>query len=92
MIMTPDMLGIRCPKELEHMYAEGAVSPGDGEPVVTSYPAYPMSAFELWTSLKKKEPKHCKDLQKKFPTYFSAHARNALSNYLGGSKVYKVKI
>ena len=89
MIMTPEMLGIVCPKELKHMYGDDAVSPGDGDPVVTEYPQYPMSAWELWAYMKGKHPKHCKDLQTKYPAYFDSHSKNALSRFLNGRKVVK---
>lgn len=71
------------------MYGDEAVSPGDGEPVVTEYPQYPMSAWELWDYMKGKHPKHCKELQDKYPTYFDEHSKHALQKFLGGRKVYK---
>jgi hypothetical protein len=48
MIMRPSGLGIKTPLEIVHLYGDGAVSLGDGQPVVTEYPAPPMSAFELY--------------------------------------------
>lgn len=78
MIVTPDMLGIYCPDELKHMYGDDALSPGDGDPVVTEYPQYPMSGIELYSYVKGKEPKHCKDLQAKYPTYFDAHTKRMM--------------
>lgn len=90
MIMTPELMGITCPKELIHMYDEGAVSPGDGGPVVTWYPQYPMSAWELMAYMKGKPPKHCADLQKQYPTYFVRHEREAFNRFLGGRKVYRM--
>ena len=89
-VMFPENLGIVCPKGLEFMYDEHAVSLGDGQPVVTWYPQYPMSAWELHSFMKGKVPQHCKDLQKKYPNLFAAHEREAFNRFLGGRKVYKM--
>lgn len=89
-VLFPEDLGIVCPKELEHMYEEGAVSPGDGYPVASGYPQFPMSGYELKDYMFGKVPQHCKDLQAKYPTYFNTHAKHALNRFLGGRKVYRM--
>lgn len=88
-VMFPEDFGIHCPDDVKHMYAYDAVSPGDGEPVVTLYPQYPMSAWELWDYMKGKHPSHCKDLQKKYPTYFDAHTKSAMGGLIRGRKALK---
>lgn len=89
-VLFPEDLGIVCPKELKHLYEEGAVSPGDGNPVVSGYPQFPLSGYELIDYMKGKVPQHCKDLQSKYPNYFNNHARVALNKFLGGRKVYRM--
>jgi|688.fasta_scaffold01392_39 hypothetical protein len=85
-VLFPEDIGITCPKELEYMYADNAASPGDGDPVVTAYPQYPMSAWELWNYQKGKVAQHCNDLQTKYPSYFNSHAKFALQNFIRGLK------
>lgn len=87
-VMFPDMMGIETPDELKHMYGDDAVSPGDGDPVVTSYPQFPMSGVELWRWLKGKHPKHCAELQKKYPNYFEKHCQQAFQQWLGDLGCY----
>ena len=77
---------------LKHMYQEGAVSPGDGNLVASDYPQFPLSGFELIDYMHGKPPKHCADLQAKYPNYFSNHARVALNKFLGGRKVYRIRM
>lgn len=95
MIMHPSDLGIKIPDEVAHLYAEGAVSLGDRQPVVTEYPNYPMSASELFLYMgfgRKKPvvPDHVKKLQKQYPDLFEAHAKAAIAHRLG--QVVKVKL
>ncbi len=89
-VLFPEDLGIVCPKEVKHMYADDAVSPGDKQPVVTAYPQFPMSAWELHDYMKGKIAQHCKDLQKQYPAYFDAHSKIAFEKFLGGRKVYRM--
>ena len=88
-VMFPEDFGIHCPDELKHMYEEGAVSPGDGLPVASGYPQYPMSGLELLEYMFGREPKHCKELQKKYPTYFDAHTKSAMGGLIRGRKALK---
>lgn len=95
MIMHPSDLGIKTPIEVAHLYVYGAVSLGDGQPVVTEYPNYPMSASELFLYMgfgRKKPivPRHVKNLQKQYPHLFETHAKDVIAHRLG--QVVKVKL
>jgi hypothetical protein len=86
--MHPSDLGIKIPLEVVHLYGDGAVSLGDGQPVVTEYPCPPMSAFELHGYMgfgrrKSVVPDHVKELKKKHPDLFEEHARQVFEHRYG---------
>jgi hypothetical protein len=95
MIMRPSGLGIKTPLEIVHLYGDGAVSLGDGQPVVTEYPAPPMSAFELYEYAgfgRKKSvvPDHVTKLKQQYPDFFEAHTKRVFTQRFG--KVKRVRI